>query len=157
MIFDRDSTLIEDLGYTHKQEDLSFLPGALEAIAFAGKIGAAVAIATNQSGVGRGLFTLNQLDNFHHNLVNQICQATGMALSVIASCIHLPHDDCACRKPKPGLLLAILELTQVPRRNAIFLGNATSDLEAGVAAGVSARISSGDSLYQHIIDWDKKS
>ena len=153
VIFDRDQTLILDKGYTHAPEDLNFLEGALEAVAFANSIGAGVAIATNQSGVGRGLFSLQEMDKFHKLLVDHVHAKTGVQISAISACLHTPESKCLCRKPEPGLLLSLLSKLGVAKEDAVFLGNSDTDLKAGISAGVQSFLASGEGLIPALKKW----
>lgn len=153
VIFDRDQTLILDKGYTHALEDLNFLEGALEAIVFANSIGAGVAIATNQSGVGRGLFSLQEMEMFHKQLVDQVHAKTGVQISAISACLHLPESKCSCRKPEPGLILSLLSKLGVSKEHTVFLGNSDTDLKAGMNAGVPSYLASGEDLIPALKKW----
>lgn len=155
LILDRDSTLIADSGYTHQTNDLIFLSGALEALSLAKKMNLTVSIATNQSGVGRGFFSREQLIKFNCNLANHILRRTGLELSWILSCTHVEADDCFCRKPKPGMLLELIKLSNIPMKKTAFFGNSDSDLNAGMKAGIYSRISFGPNLYGSIMEWGK--
>lgn len=153
VIFDRDETLIVDQGYTHALEDLNFLVGALEAIKLADSIGAGVAIATNQSGVGRGLFSIQEMELFHKQLVGQVRAQTGIQILAISACPHLPESKCSCRKPEPGLILSLLSKLNVSKEDTVFLGNSDTDLMAGMNAGVSSFLASGKDLIPALKKW----
>jgi D-glycero-D-manno-heptose 1,7-bisphosphate phosphatase len=153
VIFDRDQTLIFDKGYTFAPEDLIFLEGALEAIVFANSIGAGVAIATNQSGVGRGLFSLPEMELFHKLLVDHVHAKTGVEITAISACPHLPESKCSCRKPEPGLILSLLSKLGVAKEDAVFLGNSDTDLKAGINAGVQSFLASGEGLIPALKKW----
>jgi D-glycero-D-manno-heptose 1,7-bisphosphate phosphatase len=93
-----------------------------------------VAVATNQSGIARGLFDLETLEQMHQHL-DELVDANGGRLAGIFYCAHHPDDDCDCRKPKPGLIRAIeAELGESPL-GAWFIGDTLRDLEAAEAAG----------------------
>jgi D-glycero-D-manno-heptose 1,7-bisphosphate phosphatase len=108
------------------------LPGSLEAIAALHKHGRRVAVVSNQSGVGRGLFSEAVLAAIHAKMISAI-EAAGGAVSGVYYCPHLPKDGCACRKPAPGMLTQIARdfgctLTGVP-----FVGDKVSDVRAAEA------------------------
>lgn len=153
LILDRDSTLTSDFGYTYQIEDFSFLDGAIDALSLAQKLNLTVSIATNQSGVGRGLFSVLQLHAFNSHLRNQIFNQTGLELSWILSCTHVEADLCACRKPNPGMLLELVKLSGIPIGKSAFFGNSKSDLFAGHNAGMYSRIAFGDNLSEAIMNW----
>jgi len=155
LILDRDSTLTADLGYTFQIHDFAFLEGAIDALLLAKKMNLMVSIATNQSGVGRGLFTTKQLLDFNLHMKNQIYDQTGLELSWILSCTHVEADVCSCRKPNPGMLLELITLSNIPSEKTAFFGNSDSDVLAGHNAGMYSRIAFGANLSEAIMKWSK--
>jgi D-glycero-D-manno-heptose 1,7-bisphosphate phosphatase len=116
--------------------------------------GTIVAVATNQSGVARGYFTLDQVHAFHAAMDDQI-RAKGGRIDAYAICSHLPKGvvaqyavDCECRKPKPGLIQQLLALFQVAPQNAVMIGDRDRDIEAGQAAGVASFLYHGGDLFE---------
>lgn len=154
LILDRDSTIIEDLVYAWKKEDLHFIPGALDSLKFAAESNFSVALATNQSGLGRGYFSFEDYREFSNLLVDEVTK-NGGRIDFIATCPHLPSDDCACRKPKPGLINAILEKFRVPKSQTLLMGNAETDVQAGQSAGVASFMTTGIDIKEQIIEWKK--
>jgi D-glycero-D-manno-heptose 1,7-bisphosphate phosphatase len=153
LILDRDSTLTVDMGYTFQIGDFAFVEGAIEALLLAGEMDMTVSIATNQSGVGRGMFTTKQLFDFNQHLRNQIYGHTGLEISWILSCTHVEADACSCRKPNPGMLLELIKLSSIPRDKSAFFGNSESDQLAGQNAGMYSRIAFGANLSEAIMNW----
>jgi D-glycero-D-manno-heptose 1,7-bisphosphate phosphatase len=153
LILDRDSTLTVDMGYTFQIDDFAFVEGAIEALLLAREMDMTVSIATNQSGVGRGLFTTEQLFDFNQHLRNQIYGQTGLEISWILSCTHVEADVCPCRKPNPGMLLELVKLSSIPREKSAFFGNSESDQLAGHNAGMYSRIAFGANLSEAIMNW----
>jgi len=154
VIFDRDGTLIEDTGFPIDPEKIRWHEGALEAIAWLRSQGIIITVATNQSGVARGYFTLEQVHAFHAAMDATI-QAEGGRVDAYAICPHLINGavteyviDCDCRKPKPGLINQLLENFQVRPENAVMIGNRESDLLAGQAAGVKSFLYGGGDLFE---------
>jgi D-glycero-D-manno-heptose 1,7-bisphosphate phosphatase len=136
VIFDRDNTLCEDFGAMSGESDCVILPGVIEGIKMLGKVAPIIAIATNQSYVGRGLLTLNQVEDFHRKLVDSF-RSNGVNIHLIAICPHTPSDDCFCRKPKPGMLNELIEFSKIKDRNRVFfVGDKDSDERAAISAGV---------------------
>lgn len=155
LILDRDSTLIVDHGYTWKARDLEFIPGALESLKFAQDNDVTVAIATNQSGLGRGFFSLQQYESFTNQLVEKVLLHGGK-ISFIATCPHIPEDLCSCRKPQPGLITIILaKFGKVPSE-VLLLGNSETDTIAGESAGVESRIATGKEIGTCLEEWLKE-
>ena len=135
VILDRDGVINEDSdNYIRSLADWHPIPGSIEAIVTLSQAGHQVAVATNQSGLGRGYFDLDDLEAIHDELCRQV-ESLGGALAGIFYCPHRPDEGCACRKPATGLLQAIeLELGE-PVAEAFFVGDSMKDLQAAVAAG----------------------
>jgi len=154
VIFDRDGTLIEDTGYPIDPNKFIWKRRALSVLAWLKAEGIAVAVATNQSGVARGYFTLEQVHAFH-TAMDATIQATGGLINAYAICPHLIDGtvadkaiSCNCRKPKPGLINQLLEKFQVSPENAIVIGDRETDLLAGQAAGVKSFLYDGGDLFK---------
>jgi len=154
VIFDRDGTLIEDTGYPIDPAALVWKQGALKVLSWLRSQGTSVNVATNQSGVARGYFGLDQVHAFHAAMDDQI-KAKGGRIDAYAICPHLPKGvvtqyavDCECRKPKPGLIQQLLALFQVAPNNAIMIGDRDRDTEAGRAAGVASFLYRGGDLFE---------
>lgn len=135
IILDRDGVINEDSdAYIKSPEEWIPIPGSLEAIARLYHAGWTVVIASNQSGVGRGLFDEETLERIHAKLDAAVGEAGG-EVDAIYYCPHSPEEECHCRKPKPGLLHAIsldydLSLHGVPA-----VGDSLRDLQAAHAVG----------------------
>lgn len=155
LILDRDSTIIKDLVYAWKKEDLHFIPGALDSLRFAAENNFSVALATNQSGLGRGYFSFEDYREFSDFLVSEVTN-NGGRIDFIATCPHLPSDDCTCRKPKPGLVNAILEKFRVPKSQTLLMGNDETDVQAGKSAGVVSFLTTGIGIKEQISEWLKQ-
>lgn len=135
VILDRDGVINEDSdAYVKSLEEWRPLPGSIDAIARLSRHGHTVAVATNQSGLGRGLFGLDDLEAMHDRLI-ELVHAAGGELAGIFYCPHTPEDDCDCRKPKAGLIDAIERELGVSARGAWLIGDSKRDLEAGLARG----------------------
>jgi D-glycero-D-manno-heptose 1,7-bisphosphate phosphatase len=143
---DRDGVINVDHGYTYRIDDFEFVDGTLAAAARLHAMGFALVVVTNQSGIGRGLYTVADFDVLTDWMRAQFA-AAGAPLAGVYWCPHHPTDaidvyrrDCDCRKPAPGMLLdAIRELDLDPARSVLF-GDKRSDLEAAAAAGVPERV-----------------
>lgn len=110
------------------------LPGALEAIARLNHAGWHVVIATNQSGLGRGLFDVATLNAMHAKM-HKMLAAVGGRVDAVFYCPHSPDEDCACRKPRPGLFLQIAERYGIDLADVPTAGDSLRDVQAGAAAG----------------------
>lgn len=135
IILDRDGVINEDSdAYIKSLAEWRPLPGSIDALARLSRAGHHLAVATNQSGLGRGLFDQDALDAMHAEL-NALVQAAGGRLEGIFYCPHTPEDGCDCRKPLPGLLDAIGSELGWPLQNSLMVGDSLRDLEAGLARG----------------------
>jgi histidinol-phosphate phosphatase family protein len=159
VFFDRDGTLNDDSGgYTHKPEDLRFLPGAIEAIRHVNERGWLAIVVTNQSGVGRGLYDEAAAHRFHAHMQSELSRQ-GARIDAFYLCAHhadaavvaLRHPDHPDRKPNPGMLLrAFAEHPADPMR-ALIIGDHANDAAAGAAAGIAAlKLEPGDVRAQLI-------
>jgi D-glycero-D-manno-heptose 1,7-bisphosphate phosphatase len=142
VILDRDGVLnreAHDGGYVLGPEDFFWLPGALEALVLLRRAGVHLSVATNQSGVGRGLMTLGQLDAVHHRMQTEASRQ-GADLGAVLFCPHAPEDGCACRKPAPGLIHEALTRSGFTAAESLVVGDDRRDLEAASRAGVKAAL-----------------
>jgi histidinol-phosphate phosphatase family protein len=138
VILDRDGTLNEDEGYTYKAEDLKILPNVIESLEILSKAGGEFFIASNQSGIGRGLFTILEMEEFNFRLISTL-KKQGIYVCGIYICPHQPSDKtyCFCRKPAPGLLNEILVDFDLPKMKTFMIGNSQVDVEAAKNAKIS--------------------
>jgi len=135
VILDRDGTINEDSNeYVKSADEWQPLPGALEAIAKLNHAGWHVVVATNQSGLGRGLFDVAALNAMHTKL-HRLLAAVGGRVDAIFYCPHTPDDKCQCRKPAPGLFEQIGERYGLDLKGVPAVGDTARDLIAGVAVG----------------------
>jgi D-glycero-D-manno-heptose 1,7-bisphosphate phosphatase len=135
VVLDRDGVINEDSEeFIKSPAEWRPLPGSLDAIARLHKAGFTIVVATNQSGVGRGLFSLKTLGDIHQEMLARVTAAGGH-ISRIVFCPHSPEDHCDCRKPAPGMLYLIAELTGCGLGNMIVIGDAARDLQAARAVG----------------------
>ncbi len=135
VILDRDGVINRDRDdfIKHPGEWVP-LPGSLEAIARLTAAGVRVAVATNQSGVGRGLFDEATLAAIHRRMLEEIRSAGG-DLDMIVYCPHHPEEGCVCRKPRPGLFHRLAAAYARDLDGVPCIGDAGRDLEAAAAAG----------------------
>ena len=135
VILDRDGVInLDSERYVKSPEEWKPIAGSLEAIARFTQAGFRVVVATNQSGVGRGLFdmaTLNAIHDKMHKAVNQL----GGRIDAVFFCPHAQDAGCACRKPQPGMLLEIAGRFNVALAGVPAIGDSLRDLQAASAAG----------------------
>lgn len=133
VILDRDGVVNQDSDdYVRSADEWIAIPGSLEAIARLNHAGVTVAIATNQSGIGRGLFGIEQLNQMHAKLQHALARVGGH-VDGIFFCPHGPDDRCDCRKPAPGLLWAIAERFGLSLTGVPAIGDSLRDVEAALA------------------------
>lgn len=136
IFLDRDGVLIENRSnYIRSWEDVLIFHQALSALAHIHHAPYKIVMATNQSAIGRGLISLETAWDINRRLVRVIEQAGGR-IDGVYMCPHAPQDSCACRKPKPGLLLQAAQELSLDLSQSLVIGDTLSDLQAGQAAGV---------------------
>lgn len=135
VILDRDGVINRDSPEFVKSADEWLpLPGSIEAIAALSKAGFAVAVASNQSGLARGLVTEDALREMHCKLLDLVA-AKGGQVDLIVHCPHGPDTGCDCRKPKPGLMRQVGAHFDIDITGAPMVGDSLRDLQAAAAAG----------------------
>ena len=134
-MLDRDGVINKDSDvYIKSPDEWKPIPGSPEAIALLHKNGYKIVVITNQSGLGRGLFSLETLSLMHAKMHRSI-EAEGGKIESIYFCPHGPDEGCDCRKPRPGLLKAFAQDKRVELKNIPFVGDTLKDIEAAVAVG----------------------
>jgi D-glycero-D-manno-heptose 1,7-bisphosphate phosphatase len=135
ILLDRDGIINQDsLHYIKSREEFILIPGSVEAIVRLNKAGYKIGIATNQSGVTRGLYTETELHAIHDKMIQAIQKAGGQ-IDAIEYCIHLPEQRCRCRKPQPGMLYALAKRFDCSLKHVPFVGDRVSDIQAALAVG----------------------
>ena len=135
IILDRDGVINQDSDAFIKTPD-EWIPiaSSLEAIARLNQAGYQVVVATNQSGVGRGLFSMATLNAIHQKM-HSAAQHAGAEIDAVFFCPHAADDNCDCRKPKPGLFHEIAQRLDVNLKGVPTVGDSLRDLQAGYVAG----------------------
>lgn len=140
VILDRDGTInVQRDDFIKGPEEWDALPGALEAIARLNHAGWHVVVASNQAGLGRGLFDVGALNAMHAKMHKQL-GAVGGRIDAVFYCPHSPEESCVCRKPLPGLFEQIGERYGVDLRQVPMVGDNLRDVVAGVAAGCAPHL-----------------
>jgi D-glycero-D-manno-heptose 1,7-bisphosphate phosphatase len=139
---DRDGVLNEDHAYVHRIADFEFIPGAIEALKRLQDSGYLLVVITNQSGIARGIYTESDYNVLDAYLRERLSEA-GVTLDSVQYCPHLPdaqvehyRRECDCRKPKPGMILRAASLLDIDLARSVLVGDRSSDVQAGRAAGV---------------------
>jgi len=131
---DRDGTICKDVHYMSDPSQFELLPTVAEGIALLNRLGVKVIVVTNQSGVARGYFTEEDLNNIHRHMVKVLLEK-GARIDGIYYCPHHPDEGCHCRKPNIGLLLKAAKEFNLDLKSCFIIGDRALDIEAGRRAG----------------------
>ena len=135
IVLDRDGVINHDSkDYIKSPEEWHAIKGSLEAIARLTRADYRVVVITNQSGIGRGMYSINTLNRIHQKLLDQL-QILGGEVSAFFFCPHAPDDNCPCRKPKPGMFIDMARRLRIDLHEVIAVGDSLRDIQASVAAG----------------------
>ena len=141
---DRDGTLIEDVGFVRRVEDVKLMPQAAAAVAKLNEAGWSVVVVTNQSGVARGLLTERDVAATNQRMMD-LLKRQHARVDAIYYCPHLPEGKvadytvvCNCRKPRPGMILQAAQDLDIDLAQSVTIGDAPRDVEAGLSAGTRA-------------------
>ncbi len=132
---DRDGTLNDDRGYVTSPEQLVVFPGVPKALAHVNRLGIKVILITNQSAIGRGFMTSEDLQRIHQKLEDLLRDHDGH-IDAIYYCPHHPNEGCACRKPNIAMIHQAEKELSLDLSRCYFVGDKSSDLEAAHRAGV---------------------
>ena len=139
---DRDGIINIDNGYVSKKEDVIFVPGIFNLCRLLQEKGFQLVIITNQSGIGRGLYSIEDFNSLMDWMVTQF-KNQGITISKCYFCPHHPTEaeddykiDCDCRKPKPGMILHAQKDLGIDLSASILVGDKPSDIQAGINAGI---------------------
>lgn len=157
MFFDRDGVLNEDFGYVSRWEDFRWVPGAREAVAAFNRAGWLTIVVTNQSGVGRGYYTEDDMRALHASM-NEDLAKIGARIDAFYHAPQHPdakldvyrHPDPPDRKPNPGMIVRALAEWPVDRSRSVLVGDKPSDIEAATRAGIAAVLFEGGNLAEFL-------
>ncbi|EKT53392.1 D-glycero-beta-D-manno-heptose 1,7-bisphosphate 7-phosphatase [Providencia sneebia] len=160
IFLDRDGTINIDHGYVHKIDDFQFIEGAIEAMAELKKMGYALVVVTNQSGIGRGIYSEDDFMQLTEWMDWSLADHD-IDLDGIYFCPHHPEAtdeiyrlDCDCRKPKPGMLLDAKSFLNIDMASSYMVGDKLADMQAGKAAnvGTTVLVRSGQEVTEAAIE-----
>lgn len=150
--FDRDGVLNEDIGFAHRPDQITWMPGAREAVKRLNDAGFLVFVVTNQAGVARGLYSEEHVRTLHRWMQQEL-HAVGAHVDAFYHCPHHPEHgeppyrtDCACRKPEPGMLLQAMAEWPVEPKGSFLIGDRDTDLQAAQRAGIEGTLYRGGDL-----------
>lgn len=153
VFFDRDGVLNVDKGHTHRPADLEWIEGAKETIKFYNNKGYYVFVVTNQAGIAKGLYTQEQMHAFHIRMQGEL-NAIGAHIDAFTFCPH--HSEgvvadlsyaCDCRKPKPKMIIDLLETWDISKDRSFLIGDKQSDIQAAEEAGIHGYLFKEKSLW----------
>jgi len=137
VILDRDGVLNEDLGYVYKIEDLEIIEGVIPALQKIQKAGYKLIIITNQSGVGRGYYSLAEMEEFNNLLISEL-NKEGIKIEKFFYCPHQPDDKCQCRKPKELLGNNAIKDFDIDVSQSYGIGDKDSDTQFAKNLGIKS-------------------
>ena len=127
VFLDRDGTINIDYGYVHEKDKLEFIPGAVEGLKQLQDLGYLLIIITNQSGIGRGLYTINEYNEFNDYMLNEL-EKKGIHITDVFMCPHIDEDNCECRKPKLKLFYDAINKYNIDMDRSYAIGDRERDL-----------------------------
>ena len=136
VFIDRDGTLIEEVNFLSRLEDLRFFPFTDEAIRLLKENGFLIIVVTNQSGIGRKIFEEAAMHEIHEKIQEELTEK----LDEFYFCPHLPTADCACRKPNLGMIETACVRFSIDLENSWIIGDKTIDVETGFNAGIKTAL-----------------
>jgi histidinol-phosphate phosphatase family protein len=134
IFLDRDGTIIYDVGYPNNPDQVCLLPWVGETLSEFQKNRFLLIIISNQSGIGRGLITIEQAEKVHNEVILSLMK---FDVSIDASyyCPHSPEDKCRCRKPLPEMILRAAKEFDIDLAQSFMIGDTQTDIETGIRAG----------------------
>jgi D-glycero-D-manno-heptose 1,7-bisphosphate phosphatase len=156
VFLDRDGVLNIDHGYVARREDFQWVDGAIAAVRALNEAGYYVFVATNQSGIARGLYAVEDMQKLHQFMTDEMAQA-GAHIDDIRFCPFHPEATVAAyrrasdwRKPSPGMILDLMQQWPVERERSVLIGDKGADVEAAQAAGIRGLLFTGGNLEDFV-------
>lgn len=140
VFFDRDGVINKDLGYIYRQEDFVFNEGIFQTLRFCKERGFLLFVITNQSGIGRGYYTLEDFKALTAYMQQALKSQLGFGFDSIYFCPHDPKEDCICRKPKPGMIAQAKKDYELRLRDSFIIGDKLTDMQAGERGEIGHKI-----------------
>jgi D-glycero-D-manno-heptose 1,7-bisphosphate phosphatase len=159
VIFDRDGVLNEDVAYAHRPDQIRWVDGAISAVKAVNAAGLFAFVATNQSGIARGLYTEADVVHLHDWMNGELARFGARIDAFVYSPYHPDgvveayQRASSCRKPGPGMILDLMARFPVDRARTLMIGDQPTDVEAARAAGVQGLLFNGGSVLAAITPW----
>ena len=139
IFLDRDGVINVDKQYVSKIEDFEFTEGIFDLLRYFQELGYLLIVITNQSGIGRGYYTLEDFQTLTEWKLSRLSDE-GIMIHEVYYCPHSPESQCSCRKPSPEMLLRAKEKYDIDMKSSWMIGDKQSDIEAGKKAGVGKTV-----------------
>lgn len=140
----------------HDIEELEWVEGAKEAVAYLTKAGYTIFVVTNQSGIARGYYAVDDMHRLHEHMARELAEA-GAKITKFYYCPHLPNGkveeyaiECDCRKPKPGLLIQAMNEYPIDKEASFLIGDKQRDLDSAEAAGIKGYLYENGNLLEFV-------
>jgi len=148
VFLDRDGTIIYDVNYPKYPSQVRVLPGTISALKSFSEIGYKLIIISNQSGIGRGIITFDEVERVNQRVFS-IFKENNVFIDAIYYCPHAPDDQCDCRKPSPKMILRAAKDMEIDLTRSFMIGDKSSDIEAGKRASCKTiLISENTSIFK---------
>ena len=135
LFLDRDGVINKNFGHVYRVKNFKFRKGIFELAKFFQDNGFLILVITNQAGIGKGLYSLNDFNLLNNWMISKFFEE-GVTISKTFYCPHLPEINCDCRKPKPGLILLASKEFNIDLKKSYLIGDKDSDISSGKAANV---------------------
>lgn len=150
--FDRDGTLISDSGYMTASSEFNLLPGVSDSLILLSKLGVRLVVVSNQSGVGRGIITLDDVYCIQEK-IELLLSKLDVIIDAFYYCFHSPSESCMCRKPKSGMFLRAIKEFDLNPRECVMFGDKRTDIVASDGAGIRGFLVAQGSLFSTVSSW----
>ncbi|RAX53846.1 hypothetical protein CCY99_05550 [Helicobacter sp. 16-1353] len=140
VFFDRDGVVNIDDEYIYKPQDFIYIDGFLELFESCKQKGYLLFVVTNQSGIGRGYYTLEEFLDLSDFMQNDLKNRFGFCFDKIYFCSHKPEINCLCRKPKSGMIKQAIDEFNINLEKSYMIGDKESDVEAAISGGIKTTI-----------------
>jgi len=146
---DRDGVINKEIGYLHEIQKFEFIDGVIEALEYIQNKGFKIIVITNQSGIGRGIYTKEKFIELNNWMID-LLSARMIDILDVLFCPHSPEENCLCRKPKPGMFLEAKKRFQIDMNKSWSVGDKETDISAAKSAGIKNTIlvKSGHSINE---------
>ena len=139
IFLDRDGVINYDHGYVYEISKFNFIDGVFEACKYFITLGYEIIIITNQSGIGRGYYSLNDFEKLTMYML-QIFEENGVKILKVYFCHHSPEENCSCRKPNIGMIQQSLNDFDIDLKNSWLIGDKISDMQTAINANIPNKI-----------------